>query len=291
MPTFQVVIPTFNAPEPRLRAAIQSAVLAPSCTGVIVVDDGSAQPVTESTIAIDRPDFIRLIRQPNAGPSAARNRGLDLITADFAFLLDDDDELLPDGVESLLNLAVKLDAVAGVASRIHLKPDGERVTKHAPSEWASRALPTPDDVFRPIVLFNGTGILVHRRALQAGARFDPSLMLGEDRDFLRRVADHGPIAVSAEPAILQRLHPSDATNLTSMSRLARRVEDHLKLLRRYHTTQGDHHWREATRWLVNACSKHGVDEASWRSLVTACAEYGYPIALKARLRRHFRALL
>lgn len=285
MSTFQAIIPTFNAPPERLHASIRSALAAPSCAGVIVVDDGSATP---AVLAEDVRARAVLIRQANGGPSAARNAGLERLTADFAFFLDDDDELLPSGVAELLQLAVELGAAGGVAARVHVGPDGGRTLKPAPAEWAGRALPGPDDVFRPIVLFNGSGILAHRRAIEGGLRFDPSLMLGEDREFCRRLADYGPIAISGDPAVLQRLHAAGADNLTSMSRLNRRVSDHLKLMTRHYRPQGEAHWREATRWLVNACAKHGVDQESWGRLMEACRGRGWGVPLKARLRYRLR---
>lgn len=286
MPSFQAIIPTFNAPPQRLHAAVRSALSAPSCAGAIVIDDGSATP---ATLPADLSPRAILLRQPNAGPSAARNAGLDRLSADFAFFLDDDDELLVEGAETLIRLAASLAAAGGVAARIHLAPDGSRTLKPAPPEWAGRALPFPDDVFRPITLFNGSGILAHRRAIDAGVRFDPSLTLGEDRDFCRRLADHGPLAVSAEPAVLQRLHPPGAANLTSMSRLHRRVADHLKLMARHFRPQGEAHWREATRWLVNACARQGIDRDSWSALIDVSRRHGWPVPLKARLRYRLRS--
>lgn len=286
MPTFQAIIPTFNAPPDRLAAAIRSVLREPSAAGAIIIDDGSAQPVQFSPDLAPR---CTLIRQANAGPSTARNAGLARLSADYAFCLDDDDELLPGAIQPMLDLAESLHAAGAVAARIHLDSNGARTLKPAPPEWAGRALPRPDDVFRPITLFNGSGLLAHRRAIEAGLRFDPSLTLGEDRDFCRRLADAGPIAVCAEPVVLQRLHPAGADNLTSMKRLSRRVRDHLELLARHYRAEGDDHWREATRWLVNACAKHGVDPESWARLTTLCRQRGWPVPLKARLRYRLRS--
>ncbi|MGJ5609143.1 glycosyltransferase family 2 protein, partial [Micrococcus luteus] len=69
------VIPTYNDSPDHLRQAVSSALnqTHPSVE-VIVVDDGSAVPVSSALIRSD--DRLRVIRQQNAGPAAARNAGL-----------------------------------------------------------------------------------------------------------------------------------------------------------------------------------------------------------------------
>ena len=68
-----VIIPTYNR-ESVVRRAIDSA-LAQTYRNleVIVVDDGSTDGT--SKVLGNYGDRIRVIRQTNAGPSAARNRG------------------------------------------------------------------------------------------------------------------------------------------------------------------------------------------------------------------------
>lgn len=84
-----VVIPAYN-PGDHFEWALES-VLAQSrpAAEIVVVDDGSAEPVA---VADPR---VRVIRQPNGGPGAARNRGVAHTSAPLIAFLDADDLWLP----------------------------------------------------------------------------------------------------------------------------------------------------------------------------------------------------
>lgn len=279
MTRYDVVIPTFNAPAARLAAAVRSALACEGISRVIVIDDGS-QPATAAC------EGCGLIRQENAGPSAARNRGLEASESAWVVFLDDDDELIPAGVAAMIALAEKLDAVACVAARFERRAGLVR-RKDVPGEWAGKLLPHWSDVLRPIAIFGASGLLISRRVVEGGLRFDPGLRVGEDREYLARVGQMGAIAVSAEPALTVALR--DEGNLTSASHLARRIRDHVVIARRFREPRCDGHLREATTWLVNAAAKSGVDEESWLMLLGLMRARGWPVPLKARVRRMFRA--
>ena len=92
--TISVIIPSYNRALVVGRA-IKSA-LAETLSGdeILVVDDGS----TDDTAAVIREfnhERIRVIRQPNAGAGAARNRGTLEASKDLVAYLDSDDEWLP----------------------------------------------------------------------------------------------------------------------------------------------------------------------------------------------------
>ncbi len=93
-PRLAVVIPYFQRQPGLLRACVQS-VLAQQVDAdlsVLVVDDSSPRPAAEELQGLDD-SRLHLIVQPNAGPGAARNRGIDAIdpgTQYIAFIDSDD---------------------------------------------------------------------------------------------------------------------------------------------------------------------------------------------------------
>lgn len=93
-PKVSIIVPTYNRAKV-LPRAIES-VLAQSYTDfeLIVVDDGSTDATPQVLSAFDD-QRLRIIRQANAGLSAARNRGVSESVGEYLAFLDDDDEFTP----------------------------------------------------------------------------------------------------------------------------------------------------------------------------------------------------
>jgi glycosyltransferase involved in cell wall biosynthesis len=111
-----IVVPVFNA-EPFLERCVRS-VLSQSYRDLelILVDDGSTDRSAALCNGYCQADKrVRLICQSNGGPSAARNAGLRQACGEFLYFLDADDEMSPDALAILLDLAVehKADWIAG----------------------------------------------------------------------------------------------------------------------------------------------------------------------------------
>jgi glycosyltransferase involved in cell wall biosynthesis len=91
-PSVSVVIPAYNA-ERFIAEAIQSVLdQTYEVTEIIVVDDGSADNTSEVAAGYAR---TRVIKQPNGGPGAARNTGINAASGEWIAFLDSDDLWLP----------------------------------------------------------------------------------------------------------------------------------------------------------------------------------------------------
>lgn len=90
-PFFTIVIPTYNRPERLVNClkAISKLDYPRDRFEVIVVDDGSKTPLNRAILSPDRIN-LKLIRQENAGPAAARNRGAAEAKGEFLAFTDDD---------------------------------------------------------------------------------------------------------------------------------------------------------------------------------------------------------
>ncbi len=107
-----VVIPAFNA-ETTIERAIASAGRQTELRlEIIVIDDASSDQTSTIVAEAAKSDArIRLLRQPaNAGPAAARNRGITAAKGDWIALLDADDSYLPERLAKLLDLADRVGA-------------------------------------------------------------------------------------------------------------------------------------------------------------------------------------
>lgn len=99
-PMVTVVVPCYN--HAKYLAECLDSVLAQTYSNweVIIVNDGSVDNSVEVASAYcDKDVRIRLINQPNAGPSAARNRGVSAGCGQYIAFLDADNKLAPQYLE------------------------------------------------------------------------------------------------------------------------------------------------------------------------------------------------
>ena len=122
-----VVIPLYNK-EKQVGRTLES-VLAQTFKDfeVVIVDDGSTDGSAEVVKTFDDPR-IRLIRQANAGVSAARNRGIDAARYDYIALLDADDLWEPEYLATQVNLIKEYPECDVFATDYVMQKDnGERI--------------------------------------------------------------------------------------------------------------------------------------------------------------------
>lgn len=100
-PSVSVVIPTFGRPGKVAASLLALDRQEVEAFEVVVVDDGSPQPVTRETLPEPHRFTLRILRQENRGPAAARNFGAEKATGKILFFTDDDCLPRPDWVSAL----------------------------------------------------------------------------------------------------------------------------------------------------------------------------------------------
>lgn len=174
------IIPVFNRPL-QVREAVAS-VVAQSWRPIeiIVVDDGSTDTTPDVLVSLEneyRP-LLRVLRQPNAGPGAARQCGVDASRGEFVQYLDSDDVYLPDKTAKLVGrLLADADADIAYCNCSRRLADGSVRDDHDHRAGEGR-----DALFPAILegrIWASSAPLYRRRFLDAGPRW-PVLRQCED---------------------------------------------------------------------------------------------------------------
>jgi glycosyltransferase involved in cell wall biosynthesis len=202
-----VVIPAYNCE--RTVGECLDTVLGQSLREkeIIVVDDGSSD--LTPNILSQYKDKLRVVRQENAGPGAARNRGIALARGEYVAFMDADDKYPSPAV--LESLASAADARgAGAAGGSFLLWENGRLTsvfEGALSGYSFREDGMVD--YRDYQFDYGYHRFVYRRDLLVGRgiRF-PDYPRYQDPPFMARaLSEAGSFCALAMPTYLYRAEP------------------------------------------------------------------------------------
>lgn len=214
-PDFTVVIPTYN------RASHVAPCLAPFLGDmargleVIVVDDGSTddtQQQVEAAARQSRGASIRYVRQENAGPGAARNRGVGMARNDWVMFLDIDDRWFAWAIATIRR-AIALSEQSGMIFLSSLKFESEAELVSAQDgpivvEFRSSYYQVEDERLLPTL---GTGVSgVRKTAFEKVGGFAPELRCEEDIDLFYRLALSGVLVVTAPALVACRVNSNDS---------------------------------------------------------------------------------
>jgi glycosyltransferase involved in cell wall biosynthesis len=204
------IIPTYNRAK-TIQGAVDS-VLAQTWKEmeVIVVDDGSTDQTDEVLRAYG--DKIRVIRQKNGGPSAARNTGIKAATGEIVTFLDSDDAWLPLKTERQIKLLQRTESsgvVCCVCNARMLFKSGEITSFQSAGLYPNLAeglWSNPADILIGGFLFFNQVVAIRREFLENVGCFREDLRFNEDYEMALRLSLTGPWGFIADPLVVWREH-------------------------------------------------------------------------------------
>jgi hypothetical protein len=270
MPLFSVVIPIYNRVELG-RRAIES-VLAQTCTDreVIVVDDGSTDDTSQMLDGFG--SQIRVVRQENAGPGPARNRGIALATGEYVAFLDSDDRWFPWTLATYARAIEEYDRpsiVAGAAVRSDASEAWDNTSD--PRSWQSERHENLLAASGNAMPHAGTpSLCIKTAALQRVGGFVDRRFNAEDQDlWLRLGCEPGFIRILTPPVFVQLWSASSVTWDLAKTLAGVEYLFHQELAGRYPGGERLRPKRRALvastlRWTSMLCLEHGRPADAWR---------------------------
>jgi GT2 family glycosyltransferase len=224
-PLFSVVVPTYNR-LPLLAAALDSVwrqTLADY--EVIVVDDGSTDGTREWLA--EQATRVRVCRQENKGPGAARNLGAGAARGRYIVFLDSDDLWFPWTLATYADVLADGAKPTSIAAALLEFSEPRELTGIGP---APMCLARHGDFLAAGAngVFVGSNMLiVERRALLDCGGFVTDRLNAEDHDLMLRLGTQpGFVQVIAPKTVAWRRHPcSETADRTSTIRGIARLVD------------------------------------------------------------------
>lgn len=196
MSSISVIIPTFNRRESLARALRSVLAQTGPAYAVWVIDDGS----TDGTGEMLRRDFpaVQYAWFPNAGPAAARNRGIENSKSDWIAFLDSDDEWRPGKLQAQLDFFKKHpDYRMAQTEEIWIR-NGVRVN---PMKKHQKVGGQIFEKCLPLCLISPSAVMLERSLLEETGLFDETFPACEDYDLWLRITCHHPVGLIPEPYV------------------------------------------------------------------------------------------
>lgn len=260
-----VIIPTYN--RARLLGEALESVLRQEepAFEILVVDDGSTDETDE--LLRKHGDRVRVLRQENRGPAAARNLGIEQARGDYIAFLDSDDVWFP-WTLAVYRSAIERHRLPSLVEFAHVEFDtADGVPALARSEVREEASRDYLSSTRGGLWPSGT--VIRAEALRSVGGFIGHSFNAEDCDLWMRLGEKpGFVHVLTPPAFAYRRHPDSAVGSLQNS-----YKGIIAMIEREHQggyPGGDERKADRLRILTThtrplsvACARRGLSREAW----------------------------
>lgn len=227
-PLVSVVMPLFNEAHLALRAARSALNQSYPHIELVIVDDGSTESIAAIEHLASTNGRVRLIRQKNSGPGAARNIGMMQAAGSYLAFLDADDMFVPTKIQRQLTLMQESGHVISHTSyRVSYPERFADTGVLSAGTFSGKVFP---QILSECPIATPT-VMMHRSLLSEGFAFPTGTDVGEDVFAWIWAAMRHPVLGIDEPlSIVEWSSTSSALNIQKTIRglaylLARIVAD------------------------------------------------------------------
>ena len=240
---------------------------------LLAVNDGSSDQ-TQSRLELHaaKDPRVRVFRQKNAGPSAARNTALRQINGEYVCFLDSDDVYLPEKLDRQIRFLQQHPQVDLVYSDYYTSDAELNLTSLTPTKVLE------SDMVEGFGLrnrFPPLATMFRSRLMDTVGEFDESLRMAEDWDYWLRWAKVGTFAyLPGSPMVIYRTHGAQAHHdLNRMFVAGRRV------LRKHFQSDPPRYQRYLASWYaLHAKARWGIGHHSKTAKLLAWSAFHNKLA-------------
>jgi glycosyltransferase involved in cell wall biosynthesis len=206
-----VIIPTFNRVK-FLEQAIESVLSQKSTCELLIVNDGSTDG-TENLLKLYREKYadFRYISQVNQGVAIARNTGIKNAAGEYIIFLDDDDQLIFNGIHKLLaEISNQAENVGMVCGGLITSYEDNRPARigNLPGNTSRNELLLRFLTSNHIALGQ---VIIKKQALTWAGGFSENYPFAEDYELWTKILLKYDIAYLNHPVLLHRKHAGQVT--------------------------------------------------------------------------------
>ncbi len=225
MPTFSIIIPTYNS-EKFIRRTIKS-ILDQTFKDfeLIIVDDGSTDGTVNIVREIENKEKrIRLIASKNSGgPTVPTNIGLESSRGSLISFLDHDDEWTKNKLELIHKTFRENPTIGFIASNVEVFKDSSKISSVSKAPIKNNTVSIRDmlggNYFNTFSMLN-----IRREILDKVGMLDTDFFVFADYEIIvRMITQSIPFIFITEPLVIYHVHENNASSIEKTAR--RRIQD------------------------------------------------------------------
>lgn len=236
MPTFSVIIPTYNS-EDFIEETIKSVIDQTfKDFELIIIDDGSEDRTRDIITKYKHSDpRLRIVTTPNSGgPATPTNIGIGLATGLYIAFVDHDDTWAKTKLETLAREYKNNPHVGFILSNVRTYSEHTHTSSLSKTKIRNRQA-AEEDLLAGKYFNTFSMISIRQEVLNRVGSLDTNLLIFSDYDIITRMISFNiPHIFLAEPLVTYRIHTHNTSSLSSSAQ--KRAEDLQRIVTKYAKT-------------------------------------------------------